>query len=103
MQELRAQKMAYDKIADALNTEGLKPRQGERWYAGVVQRILKAQAKNRATICFIRVAQHSEWVFGSNPYRYPNRVLARADCASENKNAAIPEASAEYLLACRHL
>jgi DNA invertase Pin-like site-specific DNA recombinase len=46
MKELRKQGLAYDKIADALNTEGLKPRQGEHWYAGVVQRILKAQAKN---------------------------------------------------------
>jgi hypothetical protein len=47
MKELRSQGMAYDKLAATLNAEGLKPRQGERWHAGVVQRILKAQAKNQ--------------------------------------------------------
>jgi len=40
---LRASGMAYDKIAAALNTEGLKPRSGAKWHPGVVHRILHAQ------------------------------------------------------------
>jgi hypothetical protein len=41
---LRTSGMAYDKIAETLNSEGLKPRSGERWYAGVVHRLMKAKA-----------------------------------------------------------
>lgn len=46
MKKLREQGMAYDKIADALNREGRKPRTGTRkgseckWHPGVVYRIL---------------------------------------------------------------
>jgi DNA invertase Pin-like site-specific DNA recombinase len=43
MKALRTSGMAYDKIAEALNSEGICPRSGEKWYAGVVHRILNAQ------------------------------------------------------------
>jgi DNA invertase Pin-like site-specific DNA recombinase len=35
--------LPYAKIAATLNTEGFNPRAGERWYPGVVRRILLAQ------------------------------------------------------------
>ena len=41
---LRADGMAYDKIAAALNTEGLAPRSGKLWHAGVVHRLLLRSA-----------------------------------------------------------
>jgi DNA invertase Pin-like site-specific DNA recombinase len=44
MKALRTSGMAYDKIAETLNADGLRPRSGEKWYAGVVQRIMKAKA-----------------------------------------------------------
>jgi len=37
---LRADGMAYAKIAATLNTEGLAPRSGKQWHAGVIHRIL---------------------------------------------------------------
>jgi DNA invertase Pin-like site-specific DNA recombinase len=40
--ELRGQGLAVDKIAEALNFAGVKPRAGQRWYATSVYRVLKA-------------------------------------------------------------
>ena len=40
MKELRESGMGFDRIAGQLNTEGLKPRTGERWHGLVVNRIL---------------------------------------------------------------
>jgi DNA invertase Pin-like site-specific DNA recombinase len=42
MAKLRQGGLAVDKIAEALNAEGLKPRAGVRWYATSVYRVLKA-------------------------------------------------------------
>lgn len=42
MKQLRAEGLAYDKVAEAMNAEGLKPRTAKRngseckWHAGVV-------------------------------------------------------------------
>lgn len=44
MRELRKQGLAVDKIADALNTGGVKPRAGQRWYATSVYRVLRTAA-----------------------------------------------------------
>lgn len=40
MKELRESGMGFDRIAGELNTEGFKPRTGERWHGLVVNRIL---------------------------------------------------------------
>jgi len=40
IQHLRAEGLGYDRIAERLNTEGIKPRAGERWHGVVVNRIL---------------------------------------------------------------
>ena len=40
MRELRASGLGFDRIAVALNNEGLKPRAGDRWHGVVVNRIL---------------------------------------------------------------
>ena len=40
MRELRKTGLGFDRIAAALNSEGLKPRAGERWHGVVVNRIL---------------------------------------------------------------
>ena len=40
MKELRESGMGFDRVAAQLNTEGLKPRTGERWHGLVVNRIL---------------------------------------------------------------
>jgi DNA invertase Pin-like site-specific DNA recombinase len=40
---LRGTGLAVDKIADALNTEGIKPRAGVRWHATSVRHVLVAQ------------------------------------------------------------
>ena len=42
MKVLRHGGLAVDKIADALNTEGIRPRAGARWYSTSVYRVLKA-------------------------------------------------------------
>jgi len=42
MKLLRQRGLAVDKIADVINSEGIKPRAGIRWYATSVYRILKA-------------------------------------------------------------
>lgn len=42
MTKLRQGGAAVDKIAETLNTEALKPRAGQRWYATSVYRILKS-------------------------------------------------------------
>jgi len=42
MKALRRKGLAVDKVAGALNTEGLKPRAGEIWYATSVYRVLKS-------------------------------------------------------------
>lgn len=39
--KLRQQRMAVDTIAETLNTEGIKPRAGQKWYATSVYRVLK--------------------------------------------------------------
>lgn len=43
LKHLRLAGLAYDRIATQLNTEGLPPRSGKRWYPGVVRRVLLAQ------------------------------------------------------------
>jgi hypothetical protein len=43
MKALRMANISYDKIAATLDLEGLKPRTGARWYAGVLRRVLAAQ------------------------------------------------------------
>ena len=40
MRQLRADGLGFDRIAATLNAEGVKPRDGERWYGGVINRIL---------------------------------------------------------------
>ncbi len=40
---LRAANLSYEKIAAALNAEAQKPRKAAKFYASVVQDILKAQ------------------------------------------------------------
>ncbi len=40
---MRKNGTSVDKIAAALNLEGIRPRQGSRWYATSVYRVLKAQ------------------------------------------------------------
>lgn len=42
MHDLRQQGLAVDKIAEALNAGGHKPRAGQQWYATSVYRVLKA-------------------------------------------------------------
>lgn len=42
MKALRREGLAVDKVADALNAEGARPRAGEKWYATSVYRILSA-------------------------------------------------------------
>lgn len=44
MKALRMTGLAYDKIAEQLNIEGLKPRTGMKWYPGGVRRILLPQS-----------------------------------------------------------
>ena len=39
---LRAANLSYEKIADVLNAESLKPRKAAKFYASVVQDVLKA-------------------------------------------------------------
>lgn len=43
MRALRAADMGFDRIAEVLNSEGLKPRTGERWWGKTVNNILSAQ------------------------------------------------------------
>jgi DNA invertase Pin-like site-specific DNA recombinase len=43
MVTLRQTDMGFDRIAEALNAEGLKPRTGERWWGRTVNNILSAQ------------------------------------------------------------
>jgi hypothetical protein len=50
MMALRKAALPFEKIAAALNAGGLRPRTGERWYPGVVRRILLAQAKQTANV-----------------------------------------------------
>jgi len=38
---LKASGMVYNSIAETLNSEGLKPRKGQKWYASVVRDILR--------------------------------------------------------------
>jgi len=44
MRELRAAGMAYQEIATELNGDGIKPRSGGLWHAGVIHRILAVGA-----------------------------------------------------------
>jgi hypothetical protein len=43
MRTLRDDGLGFDRIAEALNAEGLKPRTGERWWGKTVNNILSAQ------------------------------------------------------------
>jgi len=43
MQALRARGLGYDRIAETLNAEGLKPRTGARWWGRTINNILAAQ------------------------------------------------------------
>jgi DNA invertase Pin-like site-specific DNA recombinase len=43
MKALRATKMGFDRIAEALNADGLKPRTGERWWGRTVNNILSSK------------------------------------------------------------
>jgi DNA invertase Pin-like site-specific DNA recombinase len=45
MVQLRADGMAISAIADKLNSDGIKPRAGQRWYPTSVQRVLWASAQ----------------------------------------------------------
>ncbi len=47
MIELRATNLSYEKIAAALNAESLKPRKAVKFYASVVQDVLRAQAATK--------------------------------------------------------
>jgi intein-encoded DNA endonuclease-like protein len=57
--ELRSSGMALDKIALALNEEGLKPKYGARWYGSSVSNVirrggsihLRAATRRRAILC----------------------------------------------------
>jgi hypothetical protein len=40
MKELRAAGLGFDKIAAALNAEGIKPRRGKQWWGLAVNKIL---------------------------------------------------------------
>ena len=55
MKELRDSGMGYDRIAEALNAEGLKPRTGERWWGKTVNNILTVSVRTRENVgCIIR-------------------------------------------------
>jgi DNA invertase Pin-like site-specific DNA recombinase len=43
MRALRDTDMGYDRIADVLNAEGIKPRTGVRWWGRTVNNFLNAQ------------------------------------------------------------
>ena len=43
MKVLRGEGLGFDRIAAKLNSEGLKPRAGERWWGKTVNKILRAQ------------------------------------------------------------
>lgn len=43
MKALRSEGKGFDRIADEMNAEGLKPRTGERWWGRTVNNILEAQ------------------------------------------------------------
>jgi DNA invertase Pin-like site-specific DNA recombinase len=47
MKTLRASGMGFDRVAAAMNAEGIKPRRGERWWGLTVNKILTG--KGRAT------------------------------------------------------
>ena len=40
MKELRAAGLSFERVAEMLNAEGLKPRLGARWHGVVINRIL---------------------------------------------------------------
>jgi len=42
MEALRASGMGYDRIAAELNSEGIKPRKGERWWGRTINNVLSA-------------------------------------------------------------
>jgi hypothetical protein len=44
MQDLRAEGLGFDRVAEQLNVEGLKPRTGERWWGRTVNNILSKAA-----------------------------------------------------------
>jgi hypothetical protein len=48
MKALRAEGLAFDRIAERLNEEGVPTRTGKRWHGVVVNRILTG--RNRAAV-----------------------------------------------------
>jgi DNA invertase Pin-like site-specific DNA recombinase len=50
MWTLKGDGLGFDRIAEALNAEGLKPRTGARWWGRTVNNILKAQAVRREAV-----------------------------------------------------
>ena len=46
MKALRDSGMGYDRVAEALNAEGLKPRTGERWWGKTVNNILTVSVRD---------------------------------------------------------
>jgi DNA invertase Pin-like site-specific DNA recombinase len=51
MQELRAARMGFDRIAAQLNTEGLKTRTGAQWHGLVCNRILTGKGRKGRVDC----------------------------------------------------
>ena len=48
MKALRAQGMGFDRIAQSLNEEGIKPRRGKRWWGLTVNKILTGKGRQSA-------------------------------------------------------
>ena len=46
MKVLRAEGLAFDRIAERLNTEGVSTRTGKRWHGVVINRILTGQSRS---------------------------------------------------------
>jgi len=47
MKALRAEGLSYDRIAERLNEEGIKPRNGQRWWGKTVNNIMGATSPRR--------------------------------------------------------
>lgn len=47
MRALRAEGLGFDRIAERLHTEGVRPRRGKQWWGLTVNKILKARAPSR--------------------------------------------------------
>ena len=44
MKELKAAGLGFDRVAEALNAEGIRPRAGERWWGRTVNNVLSTVA-----------------------------------------------------------